>query len=225
MYVAISKDLVQRVQDRIRHMRKAEISSTVPNLEKSFSLDASKLFNKAAFGEHLHLLDIAPKEWFRKRDVASMRVIYKYSEASADYDREASIRFEDMTNAWSPPTSSEYYVYNSTPTITLDEVLAFPEGTPGRQEIIDRVNDNRTTFDINARWGKVDKDIVDFLRKCKSLNEAVKLLPSIKLYVDKDDIERLERKVERAPRQDIVLDFDTDTITASAVAARMQGTI
>lgn len=227
MYVAISKDLVQRVKDRIHHMRKAEIESTVPNLDKTFAVDASSIFNKAAFGEHLHFLDIAPKTWFRKRESSSIHVRYKSDENSAEYDRDTSVRFEGMTNAWSPPNGSEssFYVYSGSASINIDEVLALPESTPGRQEIIDKVADSRTEFDINVRWDKVQKDIVDFLGKCKSLNEAVKLLPSIKMYVSQQDLERLERKVERGPREEVVMDIDVDTITASAVAARIQGVI
>jgi hypothetical protein len=227
MYVAISKDLIERVADRISRMNTAEVQSTLPNLEKSYAVDASGIYNKAAFGEHLHLLDISPNKWFRKRESANIHVSYKSDETSTEYDRNTSITFAGMTNAWTPPNGSEssYYVYSGGVTISIDEVLALPVGTPGRQEIIDRVNDARVCFDINARWDKVRTDVVSFLKKCKSLNEAIKLLPSIKLYVDKIDIERLERKVERAPRPEIVMDIDSDTITASAVAARMSGVI
>jgi hypothetical protein len=227
MYVAISKDLVNRVRTKISHMRKAEIASTVPNLEKSYTVDASDIYNKAVFGEHLHLMDIVPKHWFRKRESSGISIYYKSDETCTDYDRNTSISFEGMTNAWTPPSGEQhsFYVYSYAATINLNDVLAFPEGTPGRQEIIDRVNDARTCFDINVRWDKVTADVVGFLERCKSLNEAVKLLPSIKMYVDKEDIDRLERKVERAPRQEIVMDIDTDTITASAVAARLAQTI
>jgi hypothetical protein len=49
----------------------------------------------------------------------------------------------------------------------------------------------------------------------------MKLLPTLRMYVAPEDIERLEKKVERAPRRELVLDVDAEGITAAAVAARL----
>jgi hypothetical protein len=225
MYVSISKDLIHRVENKISRMQKAEIEASIPNIDKTMVVDASSIYNKAAFGEHLHLLDIIPKEWVKEKNEAVISIEFKANSEDTEPNRHVSIRFSGMTAAYCPPSPGEYYGYNNSTKIKLEDVLAFAESTPGRQEIIDRVNDAKVMFEINVRWAKIRGDIVGFLKKCKSLNEAVKLLPTIKMYADKDDIERLERKVDRAPRQDIVLDIDVDTITASAVAARMSGTI
>jgi hypothetical protein len=63
-----------------------------------------------------------------------------------------------------------------------------------------------------------------FLGKCKSLNEALKLWPGVKMYIPREYIERVERKVERKVREkEILEDTPVDTLTAAAIAARLSG--
>jgi hypothetical protein len=78
---------------------------------------------------------------------------------------------------------------------------------------------------INARWEKIKVDIDEFLQKCKSLNEAVKLFPGVRMYIHYDDRERLDRKLERpAQRAKIVESYDTEGLTAAAIAAKLAAT-
>jgi hypothetical protein len=75
---------------------------------------------------------------------------------------------------------------------------------------------------MDARWEKIKTDIDEFLDKCKSLNEAVKLFPGVRMYIHSEDIERLERKLERpTQRAKIVEDVDTEGLTAAAIAAKL----
>jgi hypothetical protein len=77
-------------------------------------------------------------------------------------------------------------------------------------------------FALNARWKKVSEDISEFLEKCKSLNEAVKLFPGVRMYISAEDAERLDRKVERAAqRKAIVHSYDTEGLIAAAIAAKL----
>jgi ribosomal protein L35AE/L33A len=77
-------------------------------------------------------------------------------------------------------------------------------------------------LDIDARWAKIETDIVEFLNKCKSLNEAAKLVPNVVMYIHSDDMERLNRKVERqSQRKAIVQSVDTEGLTAAAIAAKL----
>jgi hypothetical protein len=77
-------------------------------------------------------------------------------------------------------------------------------------------------MDIDARWQKVETDIVEFLRKCKSLNEAVKLFPNVTMYLHYEDMERLNLKVERpSQRKSIIEEVDVEGITAAAIAAKL----
>jgi hypothetical protein len=221
MYVAISADLINRVEQRINNMERAELNAAAPTFNTEHVIDASAIFNKASFGERLDLLANVPKEWLKPIENGRVNVEFKHTEADTEVNRSVSMDFRGMTYAYLRPDGGSYYGYISTPTIQLDDVLAMPETTPGRAEIIQRVEDFKVRWDIERRWKKIRHDVTQFLKSCKSLNEAVKLLPSIKMYVDKDDIQRLERKVERKPREELTINIDTGEITAAAVAARL----
>jgi hypothetical protein len=106
--------------------------------------------------------------------------------------------------------------------LAVDQVRAFPEETPGRAELLQRWGDALIEMAINARWAKIETDITEFLDKCKSLNEAVKLFPGVRMYIHREDIERLDRKLERpTQRAKIVEDVDTEGLTAAAIAAKL----
>lgn len=186
-YVAISRDLIQRVGVNIRKMMNAEIASTLPDLGKDYTLDASHIYNLSVWEqEHLHLLASIPKDWLAQQDAAYVNIAGPHP---------------------------------------LDQLRAMPEGTPGRAECIQRFEDGCVEAEIMTRWEKIGTDVTDFLEKCKSLNEAIKLLPGVRMYVDRDDIARMEKKVQRAPRTELAADIDGDGITAAAVAARLVSSI
>jgi hypothetical protein len=125
-----------------------------------------------------------------------------------------------MTFAYQRPKDNYYNRPDSE--LTLDQVRAFPEETPGRAELLQRWDDAVVEKAVNARWEKIKDDIDEFLQKCKSLNEAVKLFPGVRMYIHRDDIERLERKLERpTQRAKIVESYDTEGLTAAAIAAKL----
>jgi hypothetical protein len=101
-----------------------------------------------------------------------------------------------------------------------------PEVVAGRSEALQAWEENKQVTTIKEKWAKVEKDILEFLNKCKTLNEAVKLFPGVRLYVQHDDLERLDRKVERlSERKKIVAEMATDELTAAAIAAKLMGAI
>lgn len=216
--VYITQDLIKRVEQKIDKMRRAERASDLPNIDKSFSIDASKLYNIGCWGaEHVHLLETIPKDWLSKCEGVNITV---KGVTDDGVKLKTSIRFEHLTFAYQRPSSSYYNKHESE--LTLDEVRAFPEETPGRAELLQRWDDAVIELSINNKWEKVATDIKEFLNKCKSLNEAVKLFPGVRMYIHTDDIERLERKVERATqRAKIVEEVDTDGLTAAAIAAKL----
>ena len=105
-------------------------------------------------------------------------------------------------------------------------VFAVLLATPGRAEVLRRYEDEKVLIGINSRWETVQTNIMEFLDKCKSLNEAVKLFPTITMYLHHDDISRLNRKVERtAQRRAIVAEVDVEGITAAAIAAKLTASL
>lgn len=222
-YVAISKDLIERVRSNIDSMRNAEITSSCPTLGRTFSMDASHLFNLGCWGEHLHLMQVIPQEWLHPQELADIYVAGDHEVDGETHRVRRSVRFGGLTTAYAKPSKSGGYWGDNKSEFVIDDLRALPDGTVGRAELIARYEESCVEKEIEVRWNKIKADMTEFLHKCKSLNEAVKLFPGVKMYVGRDDIARMERKIERAPRQELVANIDTGTMTAAAVAARLMG--
>jgi hypothetical protein len=216
--VGITKELINRVKTKINGMRKAERANDLPDIDKNYSIDASKLYNIGCWGvDHVHLLESIPKDWLSKSGDASI-TIHGWTDELVQL--KTSVRFTGMMFAYQRPRDNYYNRADSE--LSLDQVRAFPEETPGRAELLQRWDDAVIEKAIDARWAKVETDITEFLNKCKSLNEAVKLFPGVRMYIHYEDIERLERKLERpTQRAKIVEDVDTEGLTAAAIAAKL----
>ena len=222
-YVAVSQDLRNRVRGRITTMRNNEIKSTLPDLEKSYNIDANHIFMTGCWGaEHMHLVHVIPKEWLAPEKTGIVRIV---GDAEMDNGEFATvkkeIRFDGLTNAYRRP-ATDYWNKGSSE-VNVNDVMHMASATPGRAEVIARWTDAVEEAKMMRRWAKIETDISNFLDKVKSLNEAVKLFPGIKMYVDKDDLERLERKVHRGAREELVASIDIGELTAAAVVAQLNG--
>ena len=219
--VYITKELITRVQQIIDKMRRAERSCDLPNIDKTCSVDASQLFNIGCWGaEHVHLKDVIPKDWMQDATEVDVTVRGTLEDGSEIKTR---VRFNGLTKAYQRP--SKDYWNRSASELTIEQLRALPEDMRGRSELLQRWDDAVTEFALNARWKKVSEDISEFLEKCKSLNEAVKLFPGVRMYISLEDAERLDRKVERAAqRKAIVHSYDTEGLTAAAIAAKLAQT-
>jgi hypothetical protein len=216
--VGITKELRDRTKNVIEKMRMAERTSDLPDIDKNYSIDASTLYNIGCWGaDHVYLLESIPKDWLTKSTDANI-VIHGCTDEGVSL--KTSVRFNNMTFAYQRPKDNYYNRPDSE--LTVDQVRAFPEETPGRAELLQRWGDALIEMAINARWEKIKVDIDEFLQKCKSLNEAVKLFPGVRMYIHYDDRERLERKLERpTQRAKIVEGVDTEGLTAAAIAAKL----
>lgn len=210
--VGITRELRQRVGNIIEKMRRAEIAADLPDYEKTYSMDAAHLYHIGCWGaEHLHLLDKTPKEWLAPQKTVSISI--------TDNNAKTRIEFAGVSG-WARPATDYWNKPGSS--ITLDELKALPDDIVGKAEALKRWDDHLIALEMTERWSKVATDIDGFLSKCKSLNEAVKLFPTVRMYIDKSDIERLERKNERpAQRRAIVENYDTGELTAAAMAAKL----
>lgn len=216
--VYITKELITRVQSVIEKMRMAERASDLPNIDKTFAVDASQLYNIGCWGaEYVHLKDIIPKDWMQE---ATGAVVSVSGFIEDGIGLKVNGQFAGLKTAYQRPAKD--YWNRSTSELTLDQLRALPEDMPGRAELLQRWDDAVLEFALNARWKKVSDDISNFLKKCKSLNEAVKLFPGVRMYIDREDIERLDRKIERqSQRKQIVESVDTEGLTAAAIAAKL----
>lgn len=216
--VYITKELISRVSSKISGMRRSERSADLPNFDKNILVDASHLFNIGCWGvQHVHLINQIPKEWLSRVDDSNITI-----KGMLDDGRHlaTSARFNGMKSAYCRPRDSYYAKSDSE--LTVDYIRSLPEDTVGRAELLQRWDEAAIAMDIDSKWEKVEKDILEFLKKCKSLNEAVKLFPNVTMYIHAEDMERLNRKVERqSQRKAIVAEVDTDGLTAAAIAAKL----
>lgn len=216
--VYITKELITRVKTKINAMHRSERNSDLPNIDKNAYVDASKLYNTGCWGaSNAYLIDLIPKEW-----LATVKDTTITIHGSLDNGQvlKTGVRFCSMEYAYMRPKDSYYNRVDSE--LSLDYVRSLPEETLGRAELLQRWDEAIVELAINERWAKVETDITEFLNKCKSLNEAVKLFPNVRMYLAGEDLERLERKVERSSqRKAIVDDVDTDGLTAAAIAAKL----
>jgi hypothetical protein len=217
--VYITDELKKRTAEVINKMRKQEISNDAPNYDNSCNVDASHLYHLGCWGkEHIHLLHIIPKDWLRVESTVSIAV-----EGNNECGQTITFTqsFDSKVPVFYGRPSTDYW-NRVMSKLHIDDIRAMPEETPGRAEILRRWDNELIVRSINDRWAKVSEDVTQFLGKCKSLNEAVKLFPTVRMYIHRDDLERLDRKVERASeRKAIVKDVDTDGLTAAAIAAKL----
>ncbi len=219
--VFVTKELRSRVHNRIGNMRDRELQTLCPKIGTNISLDASYLFNLASWGkEHYHLLRLIPKDWlYTSENVA----LYILDDATKQKCR---MRFVGVTDARARPSTSRYSSYDES-TLLIEDLRALPEETIGRTEALEYWDSFMEHCNITARWEKIRTDVDNFLQKCKSVNEGVKLFPNIRMYLHPEDIERLDKQVARkaSERQDIVADLDVSKLTAAAVSVKLMGGI
>lgn len=216
--VYITKELINRVSSRISTMRFAERRADLPNFDKNILVDASHLFNIGCWGvQHVNLINVIPKEWLSRVEDSNITINGKLDDGRT---LATTARFNGMKSAYCRPRDSYYAKSDSE--LTVDYIRSLPEDTVGRAELLQRWDEAVIAMDIDAKWEKVDADIKEFLKKCKSLNEAVKLFPNVTMYIHSEDMERLNRKVERVSQRKLIVEsYDTDGLTAAAIAAKL----
>lgn len=224
--VGITKELITRVERKIDTMRKAERISDIPSIDTSYSIDASLMYNIGCWGaEHVHIVDIIPSSWMETATdevitVSGHTEVITAAGLTETTALKANVRFTEMAYAYKRIRAN--YWDRIASEMTPDQVRAFPEETPGRAQLLQRWDDAINELALNNRWAKVAVDVVGFLNKCKSLNEAVKLFPAVRMYIAHEDLQRLDRKLERpAQRADILESVDTAGLTAAAIAAKL----
>lgn len=216
--VYITQELSSRVSDVIKRMRDADITTQNADTGRPIELDTSEFLTKAMWGEHLHLKDQLPSEWLSINSGPTMTITMPADEDGKQVKHMIGFRNQKVINRpnhdrWSEPKiecTKAFLDANVDMTGVLN-ILGY----------IDRMELNN---EIKAKWSKVEQDVLLFLGKCKSLNEALKLWPGVKLYIPSEYIRRVEHKVERKVREkEIKESVATDELTAAAIAARLAG--
>jgi hypothetical protein len=209
-YVAISGNLINNVSHKIDNLKRAEIKA-IPEVSKHLQLhEAPEDLMLFVWGEHNHLRNVIPNEWTKTRESINLRVNWTTPEGKEDY---MIYHLEITKKIVCPPDAGGY-----SHTVPVDESYHL---------VSEYVAYYKQVHDIEARWSKVEAQILQFLKGCKSLNEAIKLWPDVRIYIHSDDLARVDKKVERSASTNSALDIlksiDTDGAVAAAVGARLAG--
>lgn len=210
-YVAINPAFLSRVEAKIQSMCEAEIK-TLGEMPIPQLTDKSEFFLDNVWGEHKHLYALMPSEY--KNNFPEWRININIRIADNEHSLSITIPTKHMKDAY-PPNHSWY---------SHREVDANPEKYP---EIVPLVEHLKARAEINVRWTNVDSKVIDFLKECKSLNEAIKLWPDLKVYIDEADMKRLDVKHAKSDRAskaaEVLAGMDTDELMGAAVIARLSG--
>lgn len=212
-YVSISQDLRSAVRSNIvamKNMEREGIKKPSCICDQTMS-GTDPAMEQLVWGEHYHLKAMMPKAWMRETEYVNLRTKIMFENGSAMM---ASVRVNFNPNMITPPNSDRY-----------GHDINLPDDHPLVPELVAYHTEMRS---IDERWSAVGTQIMDFLGACKSLNEALKLWPDVRIYIPKQFLERVERKVERTVNTggaEAIKKVDTDAAVSAAAIARMMGAI
>lgn len=212
-YVSISQDLRSAVRSNIDNMRRMERDGIkIPEVIQDKTMSGADLaMEQLVWGAHYPLKAMMPKEWLSNTESVNLRTNVTFEDGSS---QKASYRVEFKPRMATPP-NADRYGYD----------VDLPADHPAIPELTAYYTEMRS---IEQRWAAVGKQILEFLGACKSLNEALKLWPDVRIYIPKQFLERVERKVERTTNSggaEAIKKVDTDAAVSAAAIARMMGAI
>jgi flagellar motility protein MotE (MotC chaperone) len=214
-FVAISKDFMSRVESKISNMCRAELKTLGDKPDLALN-PSDPFFISTVWKEHAHLYPMMPREWLSKHPEVSLK--FKVPDANFADESRNHFGFKAKTTGanqdFSFPPNHSYY----------NTVVCDPYN-PIMSSILEYAVKHK---EIEQRWEKVNIKVVEFLRACKSANEAIKLWPDVKTYFDSEDVKRLDVKVVRSGSKDsaaaaALANIDTNEMMSAAVIARLSG--
>lgn len=220
--VYITNELTSRVTSVISRMKEAEIDSNDADVSKTITEDCHEFLSHAMWGQHQHLATMIPEEWLSNTATPTLEVnVPAPNDDTQDFRKSYRMHFKCDKPIFNRPSNDRW----SAPTIQCTkEYVEANRHMEGASVILEQIERFERNHEIQSKWNKVSQDIAVYLGKCKSLNEALKLWPGVKLYIPSEYIRRVEMKVERKVREKtIVAETPTDTLTAAAIAAKLSG--
>lgn len=214
--VKITNDLLERTSRKVDHMRDVEIKSLAPSFGMRTYMDVSHIYHLCTWGEdYIPLINQIPESWLVKTEEASFRI------KCEGYTDDIRVAAKGLSRAFNPPTT-ERWGHSGVAGCTEEFLLGLPSHMTGLTELRAELQVAKTAEDLRLKWKKIGADVSEFLKKCTTLNEAIKLFPNIRMYINLDDLERHDRKIEKsANRKSIVENLDMDSLTAAAIASKL----
>lgn len=218
-HVAISRDFLNRVDNKIDRMQQAELR-VLGNEPKVTMPPDSAIMLETIWGANLPLRSQIPASWINKSN--SARVNYNTKTFTPNSDGSlAPVSFSVTVS----PTHGEF---DFPPDANWHTVRFLSEATREHPAFTELYAYGDARAEILTRWAEVRRKVTEFFKSCKSMKEAVTLWPDCKVYINDEDIERFEKKVVKSASQDsdaakVLAGLDTDQLMGAAVVARLSG--
>jgi hypothetical protein len=214
--VKITQDLLARTRNKVEHMRDTEIASIVPSFGKRETINVSHIYHLCTWGEeNIPLVNQIPQDWLVRAEDADFRI------KCDEFEEPIRLTVQGLTRAFRRPTADRWGG-DSVAHCTESFLRGLPSHMTGLHDLLNKLEGAKTAQELKQKWLKISIDVEDFLSKCSTLNEAIKLFPNIRMYASASDLERHDRKAEKsAKRKEIVENLDMDSLTAAAVASRL----
>lgn len=211
-FVGISKDFVSRVQTKILGMANAETKTLGEKPFITASPNNPDIL-KATWGEHIHLHGVIPNTWMRRSETVRLQFQVPGAEGTPNDTR------------WPFEIKSNGGVFDFPPDFAHYDNKDIDPSTPLLATLVEYATKAK---EIEARWRKVNNQVIEFLSSCKSANEAIKLWPEVITYFHPDDVKRLEAKTTRSGGKDsaaaaVLAGIDQGEVMSAAVIARLSG--
>lgn len=209
-YVAISATLINDVENKIRRMKEADDNLIQKPIDEITYQTLPDDLDQLIWGNHYHLKNVIPDDWkvYNKDFRANTKFMHDTTELKS------MVAIKTAVSTAAPPKSSSYTTHFDVP--------------PTHPIIAEVVQRDVAYYENNKKWKAIQRQIKDFLNNCKSLNEAVKLWPDVRVYIPQSYMDRMLAKSERTAEKiskasEFLKQIDTDNAVAAAVGARMAG--
>jgi hypothetical protein len=209
-YVAISTQLMNEVDNKINRMKEADANLIQKPIDDFTYNTLPSDLDQLVWGEHHHLKNVIPDDWkvYSKDFRANTKFMHDGTELKS------LICIKTAVGTAAPPKSSSYTTH-----------FDIPADHPLIAEVVQR---DIADYENRKKWKAIQRQIKDFLNNCKSLNEAVKLWPDVRVYIPQSYMDRMLAKSERTAEKiskasEFLKQIDTDNAVAAAVGARMAG--
>lgn len=211
-FVAISERLRNDVRNIIHQKHRQELGLIPKPTMHVIQPDDPRLIEKF-WGDYAHLRTQVPVEWCKKIDNVQFATQYEREPGSPDSLHTLSVAI-GIAGGYvrGAPNCETYY-----PKVNV------PADAP---EVVEFVSAAQQEYAVTIKWNKVATDVMNFLTSCKSLNEALKLWPDVRIYIPQQYIDKAEEKTQKAKAaesraMEVLKQIDTDHAVSSAVMVRI----
>lgn len=216
-HVAISRDFLNRVDNKIDRMQAAELKA-IGAEPKVVMPTESQVMLETLWGANLHLRKQIPDTWRNRSNCARVHFNTKTTRLNSDGETvpvSMSVTVQPTAGEFDFPPDANWHTAR----------MLSDRDHPDFREVV-AYGDAKAEIEI--RWHTVRTKVTEFFKSCKSMGEAVKLWPDCKVYIDDEDIKRFEKKVVKTASQDsdaakVLAGLNTDELMGAAVVARLSG--